>query len=81
MRLLLTGGYGMKKTALFITVMTTSAFLGGLAQAQDAEQKINRYQLNEQIREVAQTAASENTSFSKTERQQEHNSQVAGWCY
>lgn len=65
----------MKKPTLLIAVMATITLSGGLVQAQDAVQKINRAQLNEQIREAAQLAGNENARTRNTERHQERYAQ------
>jgi len=60
----------MKYTTLSSIIIASITFSAGIAHAQDAEPKINRIQLNEQIREAVQTSANEESRIRHTERHQ-----------
>jgi hypothetical protein len=70
-----TGDNAMKNTTLSTIILATVTLSAGLAHAQDAEPKINRIQLNEQVREAVQTSANEEARIRKTERHQDRISQ------
>jgi hypothetical protein len=65
----------MKKTTLSTIIVATMTLSAGFAHAQDAEPKINRIQLNEQVREAVQTSANEEARIRNTERHQDRISQ------
>ena len=70
-----TGDNTMKNTTLSTIIIATFTLSAGFAHAQDAEPKVNRIQLNEQIREVVQTSVDDESRIRKTERHQDRITQ------
>jgi len=66
----------MKNITLSTVIATTITLSAGFVQAQDAEPKLNRIELKEQVREAVQTTANnEDARIMKTERHQNRVSQ------